>query len=124
MVNIICNMVHPELNSVVMPMALSWVIIHLGPFTPQSDPLSYKLGGFSRGAGHGSTFQDKYNNWWHVSTSIVCVKNTFERRIGIWPAGFDKDEMMYCNTAFGDYPQAIPAAGDKKRFYWLDAVEL
>ena len=81
----------------------------LGPFTPQSDPYSFKPGGFSRGAGHGSTFQDKNNYWWHVSTSIVCVKNTFERRIGIWPAGFDKDDMMYCNTAFGDYPQYLPA---------------
>lgn len=82
----------------------------LGPFTPQSDPLSYKPGGFSRGAGHGATFQDPYNGYWHVSTSIVCVKNTFERRIGIWPAGFDKDDIMYCNTAFGDYPQKLPSA--------------
>jgi len=82
----------------------------LGPFTPQSDPLSYKPGGFSRGAGHGATFKDNFNNWWHVSTSIVCVKNTFERRIGIWPAGFDKDDIMYCNTAFGDYPQQLPSA--------------
>jgi beta-xylosidase len=44
----------------------------LGPFTPQSDPLSFKPGGFSRGAGHGATFQDKEGNWWHVSTSIMC----------------------------------------------------
>jgi hypothetical protein len=28
---------------------------------PQSDPLSIKLGGFVRGAGHGATFQDKYS---------------------------------------------------------------
>ncbi len=82
----------------------------LGGFTPQSDPLSYKPGGFSRGAGHGSTFQDKYNNYWHVSTSIVCVKNTWERRIGIWPAGFDKEDMMWCNTAFGDYPLFLPSS--------------
>ncbi len=82
----------------------------LGGFTPQSDPLSFKPGGFSRGAGHGSTFQDRYKNWWHISTSIVCVKNTFERRIGIWPAGFDKDDIMYCNTAFGDYPMFLPVA--------------
>lgn len=81
----------------------------LGPFTPQSDPLSFKPGGFSRGAGHGSTFADNQNNWWHISTSIVCVKNTFERRLGIWPAGFDKDNVMYCNTAFGDYPQFLPS---------------
>jgi len=85
----------------------------LGPFTPQSDPLSYKPGGFSRGAGHGATFKDNFNNWWHVSTSIVCVKNTFERRIGIWPAGFDKDDIMYCNTAFGDYPQKLPASSQE-----------
>ena len=82
----------------------------LGPFTPQSDPLSFKPGGFSRGAGHGSTFADNRNNWWHVSTSIVCVKNTFERRLGIWPAGFDSQGTMYCNTAFGDYPQYLPSS--------------
>jgi len=76
---------------------------------PQSDPLSFKAGGFSRGAGHGSTFQDKYNNYWHISTSIICVKNTWERRMGIWPAGFDKDDVMYCNTAFGDYPHRLPS---------------
>jgi hypothetical protein len=81
----------------------------LGPFTPQSDPLSFKPGGFSRGAGHGSSFQDNKGKWWHVSTSIVCVKNTFERRIGIWPAGFDRDDMMYTETSFGDYPQYLPA---------------
>lgn len=80
------------------------------PIFPQSDPLSFKPGGFSRGAGHGSTFQDKYGNYWHISTSIVCVKNTWERRMGIWPTGFDKDDVMWCNTAFGDYPQYLPEA--------------
>ncbi|ULQ52209.1 family 43 glycosylhydrolase [Flavihumibacter fluvii] len=80
----------------------------LGPFTPQSDPLSFKPGGFARGAGHGATFQDKWNNYWHVSTMNVTVKNTFERRNGIWPAGFDKDGIMYCNTVFGDYPHYLP----------------
>lgn len=82
----------------------------LGPFTPQSDPMSYKPGGYSRGAGHGSTFMDNFNRYWHVSTSIICVKNTWERRIGIWPAGFDQEGIMYCNTAFGDYPMYLPTA--------------
>lgn len=80
----------------------------LGWFQDQSDPLSMKLGGFARGAGHGSTFQDKYKNWWHVSTIMLSVKNNFERRNGIWPAGFDKDDVMWCNTAFGDYPHFLP----------------
>ncbi|MEP6673835.1 MAG: family 43 glycosylhydrolase [Ferruginibacter sp.] len=80
----------------------------LGPFDPQSDPLSFKPGGFARGAGHGSTFQDNNKNYWHVSTVTLGVKNNFERRLGIWPAGFDKDDVMWCNTAFGDYPQSLP----------------
>ncbi|MEJ7586349.1 MAG: family 43 glycosylhydrolase [Ferruginibacter sp.] len=84
----------------------------LGPFKTMSDPLSFKLGGFIRGAGHGATFQDVYNNYWHVSTMIISVKNTFERRLGIWPAGFDKDGVMWCNTAFGDYPHFLPASPD------------
>ena len=77
-------------------------------FVPQSDPLSFKPGGFATGAGHGATFQDKWNNYWHVSTMVIGVKNNFERRIGIWPAGFDDDGVMYCNTAFGDYPHFLP----------------
>ncbi len=81
----------------------------LGPFQPQSDPFSFKPGGFIRGPGHGSTFQDKWNNYWHTSTVGINVKNTFERRLGIWPAGFDKDGVMYMDAAFGDYPAYLPA---------------
>lgn len=83
---------------------------------PQSDPFSAKMGGFSRGAGHGATFQDNNKNYWHISTSIICVKNTWERRMGIWPAGFDKDDVMWCNTAFGDYPLYLPAAATANNF--------
>jgi hypothetical protein len=88
----------------------------LGPFTPQSDPLSIKLGGFARGAGHGSTFMDNNKNYWHVSTIMMAVKNTFERRLGIWPAGFDKDDVMWCNTAFGDYPHFLPQSSTPGTF--------
>ena len=82
----------------------------LGPFEAVSDPLSMKLGGFVRGAGHGATFQDNYNNYWHISTTVISVKNTFERRLGMWPAGFDKDGVMWCNTTFGDYPHYLPTS--------------
>jgi len=91
----------------------------LGPFEHQSLPLSWKAGGFARGAGHGATFQDNWKNYWHVSTMVVSVKNNFERRIGIWPTGFDKDNVMYTNTAFGDYPHYLPTKADdhlKSRF--------
>jgi hypothetical protein len=67
-----------------------------------------KLGGFVRGAGHGATFQDNNKNYWHISTTVISVKNTFERRLGIWPTGFDKDGVMWCNTTFGDYPHSLP----------------
>jgi xylan 1,4-beta-xylosidase len=80
----------------------------LGPFTPQSDPFSFKPGGFIRGPGHGSTYQDKWNNYWHTSTLGINVKNTFERRLGIWPAGFDREGVMYMDAAFGDYPHYLP----------------
>lgn len=78
------------------------------PSEPQSMPFSYKSGGFARGAGHGATFHDKWGNFWHVSTIAISVKNNFERRIGIWPAGFDTDDIMFCNTTFGDYPHYLP----------------
>ena len=67
-----------------------------------------KAGGFIRGAGHGATFQDNWGNYWHTSTMVINTKNNFERRIGLWPAGFDAEDNMYCNTAFGDYPHYLP----------------
>ena len=82
----------------------------LGPFEYQSfNPFSYKPGGFARGAGHGATYQDMYEAYWHVSTIGICTKNNFERRLGIWPAGFDDDGILYSNTAYGDYPTYLPA---------------
>ncbi len=95
----------------------------LGPFTHQSDPFSMKLGGFARGAGHGSTFTDNSGNYWHVSTMMISVKNNFERRLGIWPAGFDKDDMIWCSTSFGDYPAYLPGHGkhgERPEWYLLN----
>lgn len=80
-----------------------------GPFTYQKhNPFSYKPGGFIRGAGHGSTFQDKHGNSWHVTTMTIAVKNNFERRLGLFPAGFDEDGVLFANTAYGDYPHSMP----------------
>ena len=81
----------------------------LGPFTYQKhNPFSYKPGGFARGAGHGATYKDVYNNWWHISTIAISVKNNFERRLGIWPAQIDADGILYSNTSYGDYPHYLP----------------
>jgi xylan 1,4-beta-xylosidase len=81
----------------------------LGPWTYQAhNPFCYKPEGFTRGSGHGSTYQDVYGNWWHITTNTIAVKNNFERRLSIFPAGFDDDNILYCNTAFGDYPVYLP----------------
>ncbi|MEQ1623544.1 MAG: family 43 glycosylhydrolase [Sediminibacterium sp.] len=81
----------------------------MGPFIYQShNPFSFKPGGFVNGAGHGATYQDLFQHWWHVSTLVIATKNNFERRIGIWPANIDKDGILYTNTAYGDYPHFLP----------------
>jgi len=91
----------------------------LGPFTyAPYNPVSYKPGGFVTGAGHGNTFQDKHGNYWNTGTPWIAVNWNFERRIAMFPAGFDKDGQMFSNTRFGDFPQYVP---DKK---WQDRNDL
>jgi xylan 1,4-beta-xylosidase len=81
----------------------------LGPFKYETySPFSYKPGGFAGGAGHSSTFQDKYGNYWHISTMSISVRHMFERRLGLFPAAFDKDSVLRTFTAFGDYPTIMP----------------
>lgn len=86
----------------------------LGPFEYQKySPFSWKPTGFIRGAGHGNTFADRYDNLWHAATMDICVKNTFERRMGLFPSGVDKDGVLFADTTFGDYPHFI-ASGKRK----------
>ncbi|MDR1972289.1 MAG: family 43 glycosylhydrolase [Treponema sp.] len=81
----------------------------LGPFTcANHNPVSAKPGGFITGAGHGSTFCDKYGNWWHASTMRISVNHPFERRLGLFPAEFDAHGLFCVNQHFADYPMLIP----------------
>ncbi|MGJ3234015.1 family 43 glycosylhydrolase [Marivirga sp.] len=82
----------------------------LGPFKyAPYNPISYKPGGFLKGSGHGSTVKDKHGNLWHYATMAISVNYKFERRIGMYPAGFEEDNgQMYVNTAYGDYPHFLP----------------
>ena len=80
----------------------------LGPFTyAPYNPVAYKPGGFMAGAGHGNTFQDDYGNYWLTGTPWVAVNWNFERRIALFPAGFDADGEMYADTRFGDFPHYV-----------------
>ncbi|PAC28165.1 family 43 glycosylhydrolase [Flectobacillus sp. BAB-3569] len=81
----------------------------LGPFTYASyNPISYRPGGYMTGAGHGNTFQDVYGNYWNTGTPWLAVNWPMERRISMFPAGFDKEGQMYSNTRFGDWPHYLP----------------
>lgn len=83
----------------------------LGPFTyAPYNPVGYKPGGFVQGAGHGSTFQDAYGNWWNTGTPWIGYNWTFERRVGMWPAVFETDGQMRVSTRFGDFPHRMPTA--------------
>lgn len=85
----------------------------LGPFTVcKNNPYSYSPGGFCPGAGHGSTMEDLAGNWWHTSTMRISVNHEFERRVGIWPAGFDADGELFCNQRYGDWPRSV--TGDRQ----------
>jgi len=81
----------------------------LGPFKLAADnPCSSKPEGFIAGAGHSSTFQDKYGNYWRISTMSISVKNGAERRLGLFPIFFDKDGLLFTHTYLGDFPFIIP----------------
>ena len=80
----------------------------LGPFTlAGNNPYSYKPGGFLPGAGHGSTMRDAKGSWWHTATMRISMNHDFERRVGIWPAGFDADGELFCNQRYGDWPMTV-----------------
>jgi xylan 1,4-beta-xylosidase len=81
----------------------------LGPFRYAAiSPFSAKPEGFVDGAGHSATFQDKYGNYWHISTMTISVKDIFERRLGLFPVTFDGQGNMITHTEFGDYPMIMP----------------
>ena len=90
----------------------------LGPFEYSPyNPISYKPGGFLKGSGHGSTVRDNNGNYWHYTTMAISVNYKFERRLGMYPAGFEDDGQMYVNTAYGDYPHFLPDTKVKDHKY-------
>ena len=81
----------------------------LGPYEAQKhNPYAYRPDGYAAGAGHGSTFKDRFGNYWHIGTITISQKHIFERRLGLFPAFFDDNGTLYCNTSFGDYPMIRP----------------
>ena len=82
----------------------------LGPFAyAPYNPIAYKPGGFVQGAGHGSTFEDRYGNWWNTGTPWIGNNWKFERRIDMLPLKFEADGQMWASSRFADFPQWVPA---------------
>ncbi len=72
----------------------------LGPFTyAPYNPIAYKPGGFVHGAGHGSSFQDRYGNWWNTGTPWIGYNWTFERRIDLLPGKIYPDGQIGVHVA-------------------------
>lgn len=81
----------------------------LGPYEIQRhNPFCYRPEGFIASAGHGSTFQDNYGNWWHITTGTISKRHMFERRLVLYPVFFDRDGEMWAYTGFGDWPMKMP----------------
>jgi len=92
----------------------------LGPFRyVECNPFSFKPGGFIGGAGHGSTFKDKYGNYWHIATMKISVRHMFERRLGLFPLQIDENGRFVQQSVWSDYPFIVP---DRKMDYSKDNV--
>ncbi len=83
----------------------------LGPFeVAENNPYSYAPGSFLPGAGHGSTLVTDEGGVWHIATGRISMHHQFERRVGLWPAGFDADGELFCAQRYHDWP--ISTEGD------------
>jgi len=81
----------------------------LGPFKyMENNPMSFKPGGFTNGAGHGITVKQTNGQYWHFSTMALASNSHWERRLAMFPTYFDDDGLMHSNTSYGDYPLFAP----------------
>ena len=56
------------------------------------------------GAGHGSTVLGPGGQYWHFASMSLSINVNWGTSSCMFPAGFDKDGVMYVDTRFGDYP--------------------
>lgn len=82
----------------------------LGPFEyMKNNPMSFKPGGFTNGAGHGITVKQTNGQYWHFGTMALASNAQWERRLCMFPTYFDNEGLMYSNSAYGDYPRFAPS---------------
>ena len=96
----------------------------LGPFKyADYNPIAYKPGGFVHGAGHGSTFQDAYGNWWNTgrrgsattgrsSGGSTCSRPSSKRTASFMPRRASTTSRNTCRrTKVDDIRTACSPAG-------------
>ncbi|SHI33087.1 F5/8 type C domain-containing protein [Tangfeifania diversioriginum] len=82
----------------------------LGPFTyMKNNPMSFKPGGFTNGAGHGVTVKQTNGQYWHFATMALASNSHWERRLCMFPTYFDDEGLMHSDTHYGDYPRFAPS---------------
>lgn len=82
----------------------------LGPFTyMKNNPMSFKPGGFTNGAGHGVTMKQTNGQYWHFATMALASNAHWERRLCMFPTYFDDEGLMHSDTHYGDYPRFAPS---------------
>lgn len=82
----------------------------LGPFAyMKNNPMSFKPGGFTNGAGHGITVKQTNGQYWHFATMALASNAQWERRLCMFPTYFDDEGLMYSTTDYGDYPRFSPS---------------
>ena len=83
----------------------------MGPYTYQKhNPVSYKPGGFMNGAGHGSSVVGPGGMYWHFTSMALAINVGWERRLCMFPMGFDKDGIMYCDWMLLSYKKPVTAS--------------
>lgn len=84
--------------------------VPLGPYRPaEINPYTHQPGGFISGSGHGSTLKDVRGRYWHTDTLGISRSHPYERRLGLWRAGFDHRGALFCDQRFGDWPHSVDA---------------
>lgn len=80
----------------------------LGPFKYQSlNPICSHTCGLITGTGHGCIVQGPNDTLWAFYTCFAGYTHAFERRIGMDPAGFDKDGNLFVRAG-SSIPQLAP----------------
>lgn len=83
----------------------------IGPFNyAANNPVLFIPEGYISGASKGSTFADKYGNWWYITTVSVRANSNRLNKLALFPAGFDENGNLFVKSDFADLPIVMPTA--------------